>query len=205
MAKIGKDIVLPALAMSGVERFHAEIDRNRRQAQDVGDAVGIRVKVRNHRAERNLKIRLFVVVLAEPGDLAWATGTVQSMVTKVPLTKSVIRALRLLPPEVLGEPVETERLERRRQRLPALPVVADLAVPGVDHLLPLLADGLTLGAAVDRRRAVPRRRAVDVRRETAPERRSAQDGGRPPTEADCLRHGDVPAGGCVEGAGEVLE
>src|SRR2546425_12088407 len=105
----------------------------------------------------------------------------------------------------LGEPVETERLERRRQGLAGLPVVADLTVPGVDHLFPLLADGLTLGGAVDRRRAVPRGRSFEVRREAAAERRRAQDGRRPATESDCVWHGDVPAGGRVEGAGEVFE
>src|SRR5213076_2503421 len=81
--------------------------------------------------------------------------------------------LRLRPPEVLGEPVEAERLQRRRQWPPGLPVVADLAVPGVDHLLPLVADGLALGRSVDRRRAVPRGRALEVGRVAAAERHRA--------------------------------
>src|SRR2546430_17643508 len=76
-------------------------------------------------------------------------------------------SLRLRSPEVLGEPVEAERLQRRRQGLPGLAVVADFAVPGVDHLLPLFADGLALGRTVDRRGAVPRPRTVQVAREAA--------------------------------------
>src|SRR3989441_12258777 len=55
------------------------------------------------------------------------------------------------------------------------------------------------------RRAVPRRRAFEVGRVAAAERHRAQNGGRPPTESDRLRHGDVPAGGRVEGAAEVFE
>ena len=47
------------------------------------------------------------------------------------------------------------------QRLAGLAVVADLGVPGVDHLLPLRADGLALGGAVLRRGAVALRRILE--------------------------------------------
>src|SRR2546425_8559253 len=50
------------------------------------------------------------------------------------------------------------------------------------------------------RRAVPRRRAFEVGRVAAAERHRAQNGRRPATESDRLGHGDVPAGGRVEGA-----
>src|SRR5438876_10449970 len=58
-------------------------------------------------------------------------------------------ALRFLTPDVLDEPVETESLERFRQRLAGLLIEADLAVPRADHLVPLLADRLPLGRTVD--------------------------------------------------------
>src|SRR2546427_118115 len=64
-------------------------------------------------------------------------------------------ALLLGPPEVPGQPVEPQILERLGEGLAGLAVVAHLHVPGVDHLLPLLADGLPLGRAVVRRGACP--------------------------------------------------
>src|SRR5205807_6739097 len=92
------------------------------------------------------------------------------------LTRRWIR-LGLAAPEVLGQPVEPEGLQRRGQRLAALAVVADAGVPGVDHLLPLRADGLALGGAVVRGRTVARRRLFPVNADAAAQPHRAEDGG----------------------------
>src|SRR5216117_2058453 len=113
----------------------------------------------------------------------------------------------LLPgaPELLREPVETQVLQRLRQGLAGLPVVADFPVPGVDHLLPLCPDRLPGRGAVVRRGAVAVRRLFEIGREPAAQRRRAVDGGGAPAEAHRLGHRVVPARRRRQRAADVLE
>src|SRR5258708_12045919 len=116
---------------------------------------------------------------------ACATGSVGSRVRTVALTRRWITARRcqrearsarwrrLLPgaPEVLREPIEAQVLQRLRQWLAGLAVVADFPVPGVDHLLPLRGDRLPHRGAVVRRGAVAVRRLFEIRPEPPAHRR----------------------------------
>src|SRR5712692_4421689 len=70
-------------------------------------------------------------------------------------------------PEILGEPVEIEVLQRLRQGLAGLAIVADPRVPQLDHLVPLGADRLALGRAVVGRRAIARGRLLNVGHDSA--------------------------------------
>src|SRR2546422_7049288 len=83
------------------------------------------------------------------------------------------------PPEIRGEPVEPEVLERLRERLARLRVVANLGVPGGHHLLPLLADRLALGGAVVGRGAIAERGPLAVGADAAAEPHGAEDRRRP--------------------------
>src|SRR5207249_118147 len=66
-------------------------------------------------------------------------------------------SLRLLTPEVLRKPVQTELFEGLRPGFAGLAVEADLGVPGVEHLFPLRPDSLPLRGAVHGGRAITRR------------------------------------------------
>src|SRR5688572_12521200 len=134
---------------------------------------------------------------------ACATGIDGSIVSTVALTRRWIRALRFPAPQLLGEPVETKILERLRQRLARLAVVADVAVPRLDHLVPLRHHRLALGGAVHRRGTVARGRPLHVRREPAAQRHRPVDGGRAAAEADGLVDGVDPARGGAERAADV--
>src|SRR5437899_2200781 len=91
--------------------------------------------------------------------------------------------LGLLAPEVLGQPVEPEPLQRLRPRLAGLAIEADLGIPGVQHLLPLRPDGLALRRAVHGRRAVAGRGILEGTGVAAAERGGAVDGGSAAAEA----------------------
>src|SRR5260370_39389158 len=60
----------------------------------------------------------------------------------------------LLPVEVFGEPGEVEGAQQVSLGLAGLAVVVDRLVPDVEHAVPLLADVVLLGGAVDRLPAV---------------------------------------------------
>src|SRR5262245_33936735 len=94
-----------------------------------------------------------------------------------PHRPDLLETLGLLAPEVAGKPVKPEAFQGLGQGLAALPVEADLAVPGVEHLLPLLADGLPLRGTVHRRGAVALRWIFEGAGVAAPERGRAIDGG----------------------------
>src|SRR5882724_1820765 len=113
--------------------------------------------------------------------------------------------LCFLAPEVLRQPVEPEILQRFRPRLAGLAVEADLGVPGVEHLLPLRADGLTLRGPVHRRRAVAARGILEGAGVAAAQGGGAVDRGSAAPELQGLCDGEVPAGRRREGAAEVLE
>src|SRR5262245_12931627 len=113
--------------------------------------------------------------------------------------------LRLLAPELLREPVQTELLERFRPRLAGLTVEANLGVPGVQHLLPLRADRLALRGTVHRGRAVARRRILHGAGVTTAKRGRAVDDGRALTEAQRLLDGEGPARRRRERTADVLE
>src|SRR5438093_6739472 len=117
----------------------------------------------------------------------------------------LLETLRLLAPEVLGEPVEPEALEGLRPGLAALAVEAALAVPGVEHLLPLRADRLPLRGPGHGRRAVARRGIFERAGVAAAERGRAVDGGGATPEPERLLDGEVPAGRRGERAADVLE
>src|SRR5688572_21915256 len=136
---------------------------------------------------------------------ACATGIVGSIVSTVALTKRWIRASSFPAPQLLREPFQTEILQCLRQRLAGLPVVADFAVPRLDHLVPLGHHRLALGGAVHRRGAVTRGRPLHVGRESAAQGHRAVDGGGAPTEADGLVERVDPAGGGAERTADVLQ
>src|SRR5215470_8920516 len=113
--------------------------------------------------------------------------------------------LRLLAPELLREPVQTEFLERFRPRFTGLAVEADLGVPNVQHLLPLRTDRLALRRTVDRGRAVARRRILHGSGVAAAKRGGAVDDGRALAEAQRLLHGEGPTRRRRERTADVLE
>src|SRR5437660_399444 len=136
-----------------------------------------------------------------------STLTTISATTSIPAAPrpTCARNSGLLAPQFPAEPVEPEILQRLRQRLAGLSVVADFPVPGVDHLLPLRGDGLPHRGAVVRRGAVAVRRLFEIRREPAAERRRAVDGRRAPAEVHGLGHGVVPPRRRGQRPADVLE
>src|SRR5262249_45772615 len=73
----------------------------------------------------------------------------------------------LAAPELGDEPLRPHLLEGFRPGLGRLPVVADLGVEDVEHLLPLIGDGDALAGAVDRGGAVALGRIVRLRADAA--------------------------------------
>src|SRR5215831_15634644 len=59
-----------------------------------------------------------------------------------------------LPPQLPREPVQAEILEGLALRLARLSIVADRLVPDIQHVVPLLHDGLVLRRPVDRLRTI---------------------------------------------------
>src|SRR5262245_4306772 len=121
-------------------------------------------------------------------------------VQRVPATRS-----GLLPPELFRQPVQAQLLERFGPRFAGLAVEADLGVPGVEHLLPLIANGLPLRRTVDGCRPVPCRWVLHRAGVPAAERGRAVDDGGALAEAQRLVHRESPAGRRRERATDVLE
>src|SRR5262245_7158793 len=122
-----------------------------------------------------------------------------------PHGRDLVKTLDLLAPEVGSEPVEPEALQGLGQGLSALPVEADLAVPGLEHLLPLLADGLPLRGTVHRRGAVALRWIFEGAGVAAAERGRAIDGGGALAKSQCLVDREIPPGRRREGAADVVQ
>src|SRR5262249_45463820 len=101
--------------------------------------------------------------------------------------------------------VQTQLLERFRPRLAGLAVEADLGVPGVEHLLPLIANGLPLRRTVDWRGPIARRRVLHRAGVAAAERGRAVNDGGALAEAQRLVDREGPAGRRRERATDVLE
>src|SRR4030095_9229519 len=101
--------------------------------------------------------------------------------------------LRLLAPELLRKPIQTELLERLRPGFAGLPIETDLGVPGVEHLLPLRPDGLALRRTVHRGRAIAGRWILQGAGVAAAERGRAIDDGRPLAEPLRLVDREGPA------------
>src|SRR5438132_13753956 len=102
-----------------------------------------------------------------------STLTTISATTSIPAASrpTCARNSGLLASQFLAEPVEPEILQRLRQRLPGLSVVAAFPVPGGAHLLPLPRDGLPHRGAAVPRGALASRRRFAIRRQTPPDGR----------------------------------
>src|SRR5262249_28767696 len=98
-----------------------------------------------------------------------------------------------LAPDVPREPAAPEVLAHLPLRLAGLPIVADRLVPDVQHVIPLLHDGLILGRAIDGLGSISLRRVLHVGPDPAPEVERAQDRRRPPPEPHGLVEAIVPA------------
>src|SRR5262245_43583722 len=110
-----------------------------------------------------------------------------------------------LSPEVSREPVQAEILERLPLGPARLSIVADRLVPDVQHVIPLLHDGLVLRRPVDRLRAVALRRILHIGPDPATKVEGAQDRGGPPTETRGFGERVVPARGGRQCGSEQLD